>query len=155
MHDRAPRGAVSAVLFGISLWGCSHRESGNGPAPKAPELTVEETEARLARGAIPVDANTDATRRRHGILPNAVLLTSSSEFDVDAELPREKSRALIFYCGDTMCGASDSAAERAMLAGYTDVSVMRAGIRGWVAKGKATVPPAGGAVPTQEQRQGS
>ena len=39
-----------------------------------------------------------------------------------------------------MCRASDAAAERAANAGYTNVNVMRDGIKGWANAGEPTVP---------------
>jgi rhodanese-related sulfurtransferase len=107
-----------------------------------PELGVDEV-ARLleARAAVVVDANGDATRQREGVVPSAMLLTSSGRYDPAAELPSDKSTKLVFYCGNEDCHASDGAAERARDAGYSDVNVMRAGIAGWKAAGRETVPP--------------
>jgi len=55
-------------------------------------------------------------------------------------LPEAKADKLVFYCGGTQCRASDKAAQRAAAAGYSNVSVMRAGIRGWKDAGQATAP---------------
>jgi rhodanese-related sulfurtransferase len=85
-----------------------------------------------------LDANDSETRREYGIVPGAVLL-SGKEYSLSA-LPASKSDKLVFYCGGTQCRASDKAAERAATAGYSDVSVMRAGIRGWKDAGQATSP---------------
>jgi rhodanese-related sulfurtransferase len=72
-----------------------------------------------------------------GVIPNAVLLTSDADYAL-SELPTDKSKPLVFYCANTMCGASHHAAERAMTAGYTNVKVMPEGIAGWVKAGKKT-----------------
>ena len=84
---------------------------------------------------MPVDANGDETRKKMGIVPGAVLLTSSDSFNV-SELPADKSKELVFYCANTRCGASHEAAEKALTAGYTNVKVMPDGIAGWVKAGK-------------------
>ena len=106
-----------------------------------PELSVTEAASQLAAGAVAVDANGDATRAERGVVPGARLLTSSSSYDPAEELPSDQATALIFYCANTQCSASDGAAERAREAGYANVSVMRAGIMGWVEAGNETEAP--------------
>ena len=139
------------VLGGCVMMGCksSHEE---GPA--APAAAVEKTkEAQIKvasvdevatfvkeRTATVVDANGSETRQQYGVIPGAVLLTNHREFAL-SELPAAKSNKLVFYCGGTMCRASDKAASRAVAAGYTDVSVLRDGIKGWKAAGQPTDMP--------------
>jgi rhodanese-related sulfurtransferase len=101
-------------------------------------------EAGTAR---PVDANHQETRDSLGTVPNAVLLTSSSEYQM-TELPADG--LLVFYCGSTQCTASDNAATRAREAGR-EVAVMRPGIRGWVDAGK---PVAGRVAPAEGEGEG-
>jgi rhodanese-related sulfurtransferase len=72
-------------------------------------------------------------------VPDAILLTSSYKYDL-SQLPEDESKGLIFYCANTSCSASDAAAERASANGYKNVRVMRGGIKGWKAAGKATAP---------------
>ena len=56
-----------------------------------------------------------------------------------ANLDVSKDSSVVFYCGSTMCTASDKAATRATAAGFTDVKAMREGIKGWKKAGKKTV----------------
>ena len=79
------------------------------------------------------------TRQQYGVVPGAVLLTNHKDYAL-SELPPEKSKPLVFYCGGTACRASDKAADRAAGAGYTNVNVMREGIKGWASAGQKTVP---------------
>jgi rhodanese-related sulfurtransferase len=105
------------------------------------ELSVGDVAALLqAKGATVLDANDADTRKEQGVVPGAVLLTSSREYAL-SELPASKDTKLVFYCGGTACRASDKAAQRASDAGYADVSVMRAGIRGWKSAGQTTATP--------------
>jgi rhodanese-related sulfurtransferase len=68
-----------------------------------------------------------------GTLPGALLLGDAG---VTAELlGADKSRALVFYCSSEKCGAAPGAAKEAMELGYTEVRVMKAGIKGWVGAG--------------------
>jgi len=86
-----------------------------------------------------LDANDSDTRKEYGVVPGAILLASHQEYPLTV-LPAAKTDKLVFYCGGTQCRASDKAALRAASAGYSDVSVMRAGIRGWKDAGQATSP---------------
>ena len=88
------------------------------------------------------DANSKGTRESAGVIPGAVLLTSSSKFDAAKELPADKGAPLVFYCANTMCTASHTAAKKALRSGYTNVSVMSDGIFGWKEAGQPTVPAA-------------
>ena len=107
--------------------------------------TLSVTDAALLHGkdaAVMVDANGVSTREKYGVIPGALLLTSS-DFDV-AELPEAKSASLVFYCSSTMCSAAPTAARKAIEAGYTDVHVLPEGIRGWVEAGNPVDRPAVG-----------
>ena len=109
---------------------------GAAPAPAIATLSVDELEARLARGECrAVDANGAATRKRHGVIPGAVLLSDYETF-LPRELPADRSKGLVFYCANEHCGASEEAAARAVTAGYRDVKVLPAGILGWASAGK-------------------
>jgi rhodanese-related sulfurtransferase len=86
-----------------------------------------------------VDANTGPVRTRNGTVPDAVRLSHYRDYDL-AELPPDRQRALVFYCANEQCTASDVAARRAARAGWRRVSVMRSGIAGWTAAGHPTQP---------------
>ena len=110
--------------------------AGAGTRAAIPTLTVDELDARLARGECrAVDANGDATRKHHGVIPGAVLLSDYEAF-LPSELPADKTKGLVFYCANEHCGASEEAAARAITAGYRDVKVLPAGILGWAKAGK-------------------
>ena len=103
------------------------------------ETSMDDVEANLASGdCTVVDANSASTREKNGVIEGAVLLDNYRTYDF-ASLPAEKDASVVFYCGSSMCTASDKAANRAMQAGYTNVSVMREGIKGWKKAGKKTV----------------
>jgi rhodanese-related sulfurtransferase len=132
---------LAAILaLGVGCSKSSDRAAHESEAAEArlPMITVDEVDQQLAKGACQaVDANGDATRKRLGVLPGAVLLTDEETYSL-AELPADKSRPLVFYCANTHCGASHQAAARALTAGYTNVKVMPDGIAGWVKAGKKT-----------------
>jgi len=114
--------------------------AGAAEEKKIAEVTVGEVERLVKdRSATILDANDSDTRKEYGVVPGAVLLASHQDYPLTV-LPAAKTDKLVFYCGGTQCRASDKAALRAASAGYSDVSVMRAGIRGWKEAGQATSP---------------
>lgn len=137
------RTLLLTLLLGASLAGCARRSTDEaaqpqGARPALATLSVDELAAKLARGECrAVDANGDATRKRLGVIPGAVLLSDYETF-LPSELPADKSKGLVFYCSNEHCGASEEAAARALTAGYTDVKVLPAGIVGWAKAGQQT-----------------
>ncbi|HEY3594971.1 MAG TPA: rhodanese-like domain-containing protein [Polyangiaceae bacterium] len=139
----------SALFFGCQS---SHTEAGAQPTESkqaaaantgdAVKVVSVDQVATLvqAKSATIVDANDSQTRQERGVIPGAVLLTNYRTYSL-TELPAEKATKLVFYCGGTMCRASDGAAAKAAQAGYTDVSVMRDGIKGWRDSGQRTDMP--------------
>ncbi|MBW2191127.1 MAG: rhodanese-like domain-containing protein [Deltaproteobacteria bacterium] len=123
------------LVLTVLLVGC---RGANPAAAEAPEISVEDASKALESGAVAVDANSASTREKHGTVPGAIMLTSSSKYEL-AQLPEDKSKDLIFYCSSTWCTASDKAAERASTNGYENVHIMREGIKGWKKAGQATV----------------
>jgi len=93
-----------AALSGFS--GCSKSEADQ---PKAeakteeanlPSMTVDELDAALAaKQATPVDCNTEKTRKKTGVVPGAVLVTSDDSYAA-SELPADKATKLVFYCAN-------------------------------------------------------
>ncbi len=138
---------VFLILAGsVSLNGCkrSHQDSSAAPADAVSAIkivSVPEVERLVTeKSAVILDANGPDTRKEYGVVPGAVLLSAGKSYAL-TELPEEKATKLVFYCGGTMCRASDGAAARAAAAGYKDIGVMREGIKGWRSAGKQTVMP--------------
>jgi rhodanese-related sulfurtransferase len=145
MHARI--GIALALGLGLAACQSSHQEAAAAKDTAATtstavkEVSVTEVADYLkAKSATVLDANGPETRQQMGVVPGAVLLSNSHDYAL-SELPTAKDTKLVFYCGGTMCRASDSAAKRAAQAGYADVSVMRAGIRGWKDAGQSTETP--------------
>lgn len=132
------RAYLLAVLLALApATACSKKsEPAGDKASEVASVSVDELDRLLAASACqPVDANGEATRKKLGVIPGAVLLSDSDLFNPN-ELPADKSRPLVFYCANTSCGASHEAAGKAMTAGYTNVKVLPDGIAGWVKAGK-------------------
>lgn len=131
--------ALSLAVPSIALACDGHGETQASIEPK--KITVADL-ATLTKNkkATPVDANGQETRAKSGVIPGAVLLTSSTEYALK-ELPADKAGKLVFYCASQKCTASHMAAKKALEAGYTDVAVMPEGIRGWKEAGQPTAKP--------------
>jgi rhodanese-related sulfurtransferase len=143
---------IKTSLFGLAVVvlavGCKHEPAATkAPAEAAaaaaaekpvPEVTVAGLATALKdKRAVALDANGVETRQKYGVVPGATLLTDHRNYAL-SELPSDKHQPLVFYCGGTKCRASDAAANRALSAGYANVSVMRDGIKGWVDAGQPT-----------------
>jgi rhodanese-related sulfurtransferase len=137
------------ALFTVGLGLCALTggcRSSHGGAPPAAVQSIREVKitevAQILKekNGVVVDANGEETRREFGVIPGALLLTSHKDYSL-SELPQDKSTNLVFYCGGTQCRASDAAAGRAAGSGYSHVSVLRDGIRGWKSAGQATETP--------------
>ena len=129
--------ALTFALAAPAVYACddvNHAEATTGPR----KVTVAQlAKLNSAKQATVLDANNNEFRAKNGIIPGAILLTSSSEFAV-SELPAKKDTKLVFYCASEMCGASHGAAQKAAQAGYTDVSVLPDGLMGWKKAGQKT-----------------
>jgi hypothetical protein len=101
----------AGLLSIAALAGCSKSEpegtaaadnKANTKAEEAqlPTMTVDEVEKALAANeATAVDCNTDATRKRAGVVPGAVLVTDDVGYAA-SELPADKTKKLVFYCAN-------------------------------------------------------
>ena len=134
---------VLAVSFvSTAAFACDGEEghSQSAAAEPAKANIGQVIEWTKAKSATPVDANRNETRQKFGVIPGAVLLTSSSEFKL-SELPADKASKLVFYCANAHCSASTAAAKRAMENGYTNVTVLPEGIMGWKKAGQPSTKP--------------
>lgn len=107
------------------------------------KIDVQSLAALLTSATPPTvfDANSEETRLKYGVIPQAKLLTHYQKYNVVAELPKAKDSELVFYCAAEACASATIAAQTAVDAGYKNVAVMPAGIKGWKRAGKAAVKP--------------
>ena len=88
--------SVAVVAVALTAAACS-RSSG-----KFKELGVEEVAQLQATTPVTfVDANTTDYRKENGTIPNAIILASSSKYDLSV-LPQDKAAALVFYCSNRL-----------------------------------------------------
>jgi rhodanese-related sulfurtransferase len=138
--------AVVSVAAPSAL-ACEGKDKSVQAKSEITKVSVDELAAKLktnTQGKVAVtvlDVNSSKTRQKHGVIPGAVLLGAYDEFEMSA-LPADKNAELVFYCAAQQCGASKKAAKRALQAGYTNVGVLPAGIKGWVKANQKAIKPA-------------
>ncbi len=90
---------LASVLALAGVSGCSKDKATSGEAGEHfPEMSLDDVEKGLAANQVTaVDCNGDKLRKKHGVLPGAVLIADEEEF-VASDLPADKTRRLVFYC---------------------------------------------------------
>jgi hypothetical protein len=83
---------LMTLAVGLIFTGCNKHNA------KVKEATVAQvSEAVKAGSATIVDANDDEYRKAAGVVPGAVLLSAFNDYDLK-QLPKDKTRPLVFYC---------------------------------------------------------
>ena len=100
-----------------------------------PAVDVEWVKAELDKGAdmVLIDSRPKKPKYDKGHIPGAISIPDSQFDDYKDQLPAEKSKTLVFYCGGYKCPLSHKSAKKALAMGYTNVKVFDAGYPGWVA----------------------
>ncbi len=93
-------------------------------------VSCNEVLALLAPGQVTVIDVNDRSRWLAARVPGALNLDPTA-FKA-SDLPADQHTALVFYCSGYLCRKAPNAARRARALGYENVSVMSAGITGWV-----------------------
>lgn len=106
------------------------------------QCTIEEFVARRERGESPVLVDTREDREwEKGHLPGAVHLSKGViERDVESRIP-DKGAPIVLYCGGGFRSAL--VADNLQKMGYTDVTSMDGGWRGWLERGLPVETPDG------------
>ena len=102
--------------------------------PEEQLATTEGIEALVSgqqdTGYLLVDSR-PALRYHQGHIPTAVSIPFTSMHTKRSELPEDKDRLVIFYCGGNHCTLSPMASQMAEQWGYTNVKVYHDGAPGW------------------------
>ena len=101
-----------------------------------PTLSPAQVHARVQAGQLlAIDVNPRASWLTARV-PGALHLGPGS-FDASA-LPADRETPLVFYCSNFFCRKAPAAARRATALGFRNVSVMAAGISGWLGEALPT-----------------
>lgn len=82
-----------------------------------------------------IDSRPMKRRYNKGHIPGAVSIPDSGFDKMTDQLPADKAKLLIFYCGGEKCMLSHKSAFKAEALGYTNIKVYAAGMPDWKAKG--------------------
>ena len=93
-----------------------------------------------------VDSRPKRTKYDKGHVPTAISIPDSQFDKLQDQLPQDKARTLVFYCGGLKCPLSHKSAKKAIALGYTNVNVFSEGYPAWKEVAGAS---AATAVPTQ------
>jgi hypothetical protein len=96
------RTLLFSVVIALASFGCGKSEKSKDDKVEAkhelPDMTVDEVAAGLdAKQLTAVDCNSDKTRKKHGVLPGAILVEDEESYPASV-LPADKATKLVFYC---------------------------------------------------------
>ena len=102
-----------------------------------PEVSIEWLKKQVDETAemVLVDSRPKRKKYDQGHIPGAISIPDMAFDKMTDQLPAEKDKLLVFYCGGFKCKLSHKSAEKALALGYTNVKVYSAGYPEW----KATV----------------
>ena len=98
--------AVLGLALATAAAGCSKESKDNAASSdKASQhfatMTLDEVEKGIAANELTaVDCNGERTRKKHGVVPGAILISDEESYGA-SELPADKTRKLVFYCSDS------------------------------------------------------
>lgn len=95
------RTLMFSAAIALASLGCSEKSKDSTAEVKHDfaEISIDEVAADLeAKQVTVVDCNGDKTRKKHGILPGAILLEDEETYPATV-LPADKATKLVFYCG--------------------------------------------------------
>ena len=100
-----------------------------------PAVAVEWVKAEMDKGAdvVLIDSRPRKPKYDKGHIPGAISIPDSQFAKYADQLPADKSKTLVFYCGGYKCPLSHKSAKKALEMRYTSVKVFDAGYPGWVA----------------------
>jgi rhodanese-related sulfurtransferase len=80
-----------------------------------------------------IDSRPKRKKYDKGHLPGAVSIPTTQFDRMTDQLPQDKDKLLVFYCGGLKCKLSHKGAQKAIALGYTNVKVFSTGYPSWVA----------------------
>ena len=90
--------AVVLASAAATASGCSKDDKADKAHSDLPTLSIADVDKGIAANELTVvDCNGEKTRKKYGIIPNAVLVEDEETFNADV-LPPDKARKLVFYC---------------------------------------------------------
>jgi rhodanese-related sulfurtransferase len=107
-----------------------------------PSVSVDWMKKQIDKDAdmVIVDSRPKKTKYDKGHMPDALSIPDTQFDKFKDQLPEDKAKLLVFYCGGFKCKLSHKSAAKAIAMGYTDVKVFAAGYPAWKKVAGATSP---------------
>ncbi len=98
-----------------------------------PSVSVEWVKQQIDKNAdmVLIDSRPKRKKFDQGHIPGAVSIPDSQFAKMTDQLPQDKNKMLVFYCGGFQCKLSHKSARKAIDLGYTNVMVYAAGYPAW------------------------
>ena len=106
-----------------------------------PSVSAEWVKAQIDKGADMALVDSRPKRKKYdkGHIPTAISIPDMQFDKFQDQLPTDKGKLVVFYCGGLKCKLSHKSAAKAIAMGYTNVKVFAEGYPAWVAyAGKAS-----------------
>ena len=119
-----------------------------------PSVSAEWVKSQLDKGTDMVLVDSRPKRKKYdkAHIPSAVSIPDMQFDKFKDQLPEDKSKLVVFYCGGLHCKLSHKSAAKAIAMGYTNVKVFSEGYPAWKAyAGKSTPVAAVPAIKTGEE----
>jgi rhodanese-related sulfurtransferase len=99
-----------------------------------PAVSVEWVKAQVDAQADMVVVDSRPKRKKYdkGHISTAISIPDMNFDKMTAQLPQDKEKTLVFYCGGFKCKLSHKSAQKAMALGYRNVKVFAAGYPAWI-----------------------
>ncbi len=78
-----------------------------------------------------IDSRPKRAKYDKGHIPTAISIPDMQFDKMTGQLPQDKSKLLVFYCGGLKCKLSHNSAQKAIALGYTNVKVFSEGYPAW------------------------
>ena len=100
-----------------------------------PAVSAEWVKSQIDKGTdmTLVDSRPYKPKYVEGHIPTAISIPDTKFDDQNGQLPKDKSKLVVFYCGGLHCKLSHKSAAKAIAMGYTNVKVFAEGYPAWVA----------------------
>ena len=96
------RTLLFSLVIALGSAGCSKsddKKDEKHEVEKIADISIADVAAGIeAKSLTLFDCNSEKTRKKHGVLPGAVLVEDEETFP-ESILPKDKSAKLVFYCG--------------------------------------------------------
>ena len=106
-----------------------------------PAVSAEWVKAQIDKGSDMALVDSRPKRKKYdkGHIPTAISIPDMQFDELKDQLPEDKSKLVVFYCGGLHCKLSHKSAAKAIAMGYTNVKVFAEGYPAWMAyAGQAT-----------------